>query len=283
MIVARTIKKVREIIDFVRRKNKIIGFVPTMGMLHRGHLSLVRKAVQEADFVVASIFVNPLQFGPGEDYKSYPRKFKKDERLLKEEGLDLVFYPTVKMMYCNDFSTYIEEYVLSKHLCGKSRPSHFKGVCTVVAKLFNIVQPHISYFGQKDYQQAQIIKRMVSDLDFPITIRVLPIIREKDGLAMSSRNKYLNKQERAQARCLYDSLKLSYKLIKTKEHNPHKVIKSMKALIKKEAPSAKIDYISIVNAQTLEDVKLIREKVLVALAVYIGKARLIDNMLISPR
>ena len=280
MIIVRTVKKVREEINRAKGKGKVIGFVPTMGALHQGHLSLVRAARKETDFVAVSIFVNPTQFAPGEDYRSYPRSFSKDQNLLKDEGVDLVFYPTPEQMYQKDFSLYIDETALSKYLCGGRRVGHFKGVCTVVGKLFNIVAPDISYFGQKDYQQAQIIKRMVRDLNFSIKIRALPIIREKDGLAMSSRNKYLNEEERKKATVLYRSLRLAYKLIKTGERSPYKVMGEMKAFINKEVPFAKIDYINIVHPYTLEDVTVIKAKVVVALAVYIGGARLIDNMVI---
>jgi pantoate--beta-alanine ligase len=281
MIVARSIKKVREILNKVREKNKLIGFVPTMGALHLGHLSLVKRAQKECDFVVVSIFVNPTQFGPGEDFKRYPRCFGRDRNLLKREGVDLVFYPTPKMMYPKDFSTYVEELSLSKYLCGRLRPSHFRGVCTVVAKLFNIIGPCISYFGQKDYQQAQIIKRMVRDLNFPTKIKVLPIVREKDGLAMSSRNWYLNEEERRQARCLFHSLILAKRLIKGGEKNAKRIKKEMRILIKKEAPTSSIDYVSIADPHSLEEIEVIKGKVLVALAVRIGKARLIDNMIVG--
>ena len=282
MIVARSILKVRKIIKKVKEKKKIVGFVPTMGALHLGHLSLIRKAKKECDFVVVSIFVNPIQFGPQEDYKRYPRPFKKDKKILEEEKVDLLFYPTVKVMYPENFSTYVEEVSLSKYLCGKFRPGHFRGVTTVVAKLFNIVNPDISYFGQKDFQQAQIIKRMVRDLNFPVKIKVLPIVREKDGLAMSSRNSYLTSSERKKAAFLYQSLKKAKVLIKQKE-NPQKVREAVIRFIKEKIPESRIDYVEVADPSTLESLKTIRknQKVLVALAVHIGKARLIDNILVK--
>ncbi|MCM8787097.1 MAG: pantoate--beta-alanine ligase [Candidatus Omnitrophica bacterium] len=279
MIISRNIKNVVNIIKKVKSKKKIVGFVPTMGALHKGHLSLVKTAKKDCDFVVVSIFVNPTQFGPKEDYKKYPRTFKKDKKLLEREGVDLVFYPTVKTMYPKDFSTYVQEVFLSNVLCGDSRPGHFKGVCTVVSKLFNIVKPDIAYFGQKDYQQAQIIKRMVADLNFGIKVKVLPIIREPDGLAFSSRNMYLDKIERKQATILFKALTLAKQLIKGGIKDSNIIIKKMKKLILSQ-DFAKIDYIKIVDPKTLRDVEKIEKKVVVALAVFIGKTRLIDNIIV---
>ncbi|OPX30111.1 MAG: pantoate--beta-alanine ligase [Candidatus Omnitrophica bacterium 4484_171] len=280
MIVSRSINTIRTAAGKARKKSKRIGFVPTMGALHKGHLSLVKAARKECGFVTVSIFVNPIQFGPREDFRSYPRNFKKDEMLLEAEGVDLIFYPSISGMYDRDFSVYVEEISLSRYLCGKSRPGHFRGVCTVVAKLFNIVQPDIAYFGQKDYQQAQIIKRMVKDLNFSLKVKVMPIVREKDGLAMSSRNKYLSIKERKDALCLYNSLMLASKMVKGGICSSATVVANMKKLIRNQAPYARIDYINIVNPGTLEEVKKIKGKVLAALAVYIGKTRLIDNMLL---
>jgi pantoate--beta-alanine ligase len=280
MVIARSISKLREVIKKEKEKKKTIGFVPTMGALHLGHLSLIRKAKKETDFVVVSIFVNPTQFGPNEDYMRYPRQFKKDKEILKKEKVDLLFYPSIKTMYPQNFSTYVEEVYLSKVLCGKFRPGHFRGVCTVVAKLFNIVEPDVSFFGQKDYQQAQIIKRMVRDLNFPIKIKVLPIVREKDGLAMSSRNKYLSYKERKDALCLYQALNKAKELIKKGERSPGVVKKEMEKIIK-SIKKAKIDYIEIVDDDNLREIKKIKGKILIALAVWIGKARLIDNFLLN--
>ena len=284
MIVALKIEKVREIVKKAKKKGKLIGFIPTMGALHEGHLSLVRRARKECDFVVVSIFVNPTQFGAGEDLHTYPRDFKKDKNLLKKEGVNLVFYPKVSTMYPKDFSTYVEEVSLSKYLCGKFRPGHFRGVCTVVVKLFNIVTPDIAYFGQKDFQQAQIIKRMVRDLNFPIKIKILPIIREKDGLAMSSRNSYLSPYQRKVAPYLYKSLILAKELILKKRYSPSKIRKEVKKVIKENIPYAKIDYVEIVSPTTLRRIKKIdKGEILVAVAVYLGKARLIDNILVRVR
>lgn len=280
MVVVRSIDKLRKIVKEFKFKRGKIGFVPTMGALHLGHLSLVRRARKECDFVVVSIFVNPIQFGPNEDYKVYPRNFPKDRDLLAKENVDVIFYPSSKTMYPSGFSTYVEEVQLSKFLCGKSRPGHFRGVCTVVAKLFNLIEPDIAYFGQKDYQQAQIIKRMVRDLNFPLKIRVMPIIREPDGLAMSSRNRYLSEKERLFAVALYESIKLCRRLIiKEKERNPSAIIKKLRKHIL-SYKYTKIDYIKLVDPITLEDVPVISKKVLLALAVYVGEARLIDNALI---
>ncbi len=280
MVIIGSISKVRKVVGKAKGKGKRIGFVPTMGALHQGHLSLVEAASKECDFVAVSIFVNPLQFGPAEDYKKYPRNFSKDQKLLKEKGVDLIFYPTPKNMYKSGFSTFIEETSLGTVLCGASRPGHFRGVCTVVAKLFNIIEPDIAYFGSKDYQQARIIKQMAQDLDFAIKIKVLATVREKDGLAMSSRNAYLNKNERKDAVILYQSLKLAKKLIAAGERDCKKIINKLKLNITSKE-TAKIDYIEIKNAATLKDLAQIKGKVLIALAVYIGKTRLIDNLVIN--
>jgi len=278
MWITKTIKKTQKILE--KYRNKTIGFVPTMGALHEGHLSLIRRCVKENQFSVVSIFVNPIQFGRGEDFSSYPRPFKKDIELCKKEGVNLVFAPSYEEMYPDEFSVYVEEISLSKFLCGKFRPSHFKGVCTVVAKLFNIIRPRIAYFGQKDYQQAQIIKRMVDNLNFNIKIKVLPIVRDKDGLALSSRNWYLNPQERKQAVCLYESLKIAKKMIEDGEREAKKIIFGMKKTINK-FNLAKIQYIEVADAYTLEPTPFIKKDVVIALAVFIGKARLIDNMLVK--
>jgi pantoate--beta-alanine ligase len=282
MITTGSIAKIRKIITQVRKEHKTIGFIPTMGALHAGHLSLVQRAKKECGFVVVSIFVNPKQFGPKEDFKKYPRTLSNDRKLLEKQGVDVIFCPVVQTMYPKDFSSYVEEIYLSRVLCGKSRPGHFKGVCTVVAKLFNIVGPDKAYFGSKDYQQAQIIKRMARDLNFPIKIEVLPIIRQIDGLAMSSRNTYLTPEERAEARALHESLVLAKKLIAAGERDPKKVIGRMEKLIT-EKTSAKIDYITIADANTLEDAVFIKGKLLIALAVFLGKTRLIDNIVLRAR
>ena len=279
MKIAKTIKETREIIRKQKANKKIIGLVPTMGALHEGHLSLIMKAREQTDFLIVSIFVNPLQFGPNEDYTEYPRNHKEDEVLLKKEGVDLIFYPGSKIMYPEGFSTYVEEKYLSKTLCGESRPGHFKGVTTIVAKLFNIINPDIAYFGQKDYQQAQIIKRMTHDLNFPITIKILPTVRDKKGLAQSSRNSYLTQKEYKDALVLSESLKLARQLFKNGQKNALIIKKSMVCLIN-SIKTAKIDYVEIVDGETLRTVKIIYSGCVIVAAVFIGKTRLIDNIMI---
>ncbi|MGB9620899.1 MAG: pantoate--beta-alanine ligase [Brevinematia bacterium] len=265
----------------IKRKGKKIGFVPTMGALHEGHLSLVRQCKKDNDITVVSIFVNPTQFGPNEDYSRYPRTFERDKELLEKEGVDYIFHPAVSEMYPQDYETYIILEKLPNHLCGLSRPGHFRGVATVVAKLFNIVQPDVAYFGQKDYQQAQIIKKMVRDLNFPIEIVVMPIVREEDGLAMSSRNTYLSQEERKNAIVLYRSLQKAKEMILSGEKSIVKIKEEMKKII--ESVPSKIDYIEIVDPLTLESLERIPNQgnVVVAVAVFIGNARLIDNEIIA--
>ncbi|MCD6134442.1 MAG: pantoate--beta-alanine ligase [Candidatus Omnitrophica bacterium] len=280
MIIARSIKKIREVILPLKQQGITIGFVPTMGALHEGHLSLIKKARIQTQFLVVSIFVNPIQFGPREDFKVYPRRLSRDKKLLRQAGVDLLFYPSASQMYKQDFSTYVEETTLSHVLCGLSRPGHFRGVTTVVAKLFNIVTPDISYFGQKDYQQAQIIKRMVADLNFNIKIKVLPIVRDKDGLALSSRNSYLDKISRQQALCLYRALQRAKALIASGERDAVRIKKNIRLFMRKFS-LAKIDYVEIVDAETLREVKVVKKKVVIALAVFIKGVRLIDNMLVD--
>jgi len=262
------------------REGKSIGFVPTMGYLHEGHLSLVKAAKEETDYVVLSIFVNPLQFGEGEDFEAYPRDFERDERLAARAGVDLIFYPESSEMYRSGHCTYVVTEGLSGTLCGACRPGHFKGVTTVVAKLFGIVRPDKAYFGQKDAQQAVIIGRMVRDLNMGITVRTLPIIRERDGLAMSSRNAYLNADERKDATVLYRSLERASRLVASGERSAAVVIRTMKAMIEQKK-SAKIEYVSIVDAEELHAVETIKGKILIALAVIIGKTRLIDNRIVN--
>ena len=279
MLIVEDVNSMQGLVDRVKKRNKLIGFVLTMGALHEGHLSLIRACRRECGFVVVSIFVNPTQFGPREDFKRYPRAWKRDRELLRKEGVDSVFYPKAKTMYPRGFSTHVKVEGLSNMLCGASRPGHFQGVTTVVLKLFNVVKPDIAYFGQKDYQQSVIIKRMVKDLNLDIKIRVMPIVRESDGLAMSSRNSYLNPKQRQDALCLYNSLKRARYLIKNKKvKNPSIVKREMKKIIRKA--SGKIDYIEIIDPETLEHVGLIKGKVAVALAVKIGQTRLIDNVVV---
>jgi len=281
MIIVKNSKTLQKKIRALKRRGKTIGFIPTMGYLHEGHLSLVRRARKECDIVVISIFVNPSQFGPREDFKKYPRNMKRDMRLCKPY-CDILFYPSARAMYSEDFLTYVTVDTLSTVLCGASRPGHFRGVVTIVAKLFNCVMPDKAYFGQKDAQQAVIIRKMVTDLDMPIEIKTLPIIREQDGLAMSSRNKYLSPRERAESTVLYQSLCLAKKLIAQGERKSAVAVSQMKKLIKK-AKSARIDYVSVNDVHTLEPLKRIRGQVYILIAVNIGKTRLIDNIKISVR
>ena len=281
MKVIRSVKEMRAYAQVKRREGKKIGFVPTMGALHSGHLSLINKARKESDVVVISIFVNPIQFGPKEDFRRYPRNFSEDRRIAEKAGVDVLFFPSAQGIYPQGYCTYIRVEGLSNKLCGAFRPTHFQGVATVVAKLFNIVQPDIAYFGQKDFQQVVIIKRMVEDLNIPVKIKSLPIVREKDGLAMSSRNRYLNEQEREKARILFQSLQLARRLVEGGERRAEAVARQMKRVIRERVPEARIDYVSIVDPKSLEEVSKIKKKVLVAVALWIGKARLIDNMLIK--
>lgn len=278
MKVVRTIREMQRLATQMRARGKL-GFVPTMGALHQGHLELVRVAQQRCDGVVVSIFVNPMQFGPKEDYQRYPRDFARDRKLLREIGVDVIFYPDVREMYPENYSTYVEVEGLTQHLCGKSRPGHFRGVATVVAKLFNIVKPHIAVFGQKDAQQAFVIKRMVRDLNFDIEIVVVPTVREPDGLAMSSRNSYLTPDERQQAVVLYKALRHAEQLIKDGERDARKVKRAMRRIIQNSS-SGRIDYIEIVDTDYLKPIQLIKNEILIALAVYFGKARLIDNLIV---
>ncbi len=273
------IARMRQFIQEIKKQDKTIGFVPTMGYLHQGHLSLIKQAKKDCDICLLSVFVNPIQFGPQEDYKKYPRDLEQDRLLARSAGCDCVFYPEVKEMYPEDYLTYVEVDKISQGLCGRSRPGHFRGVTTVVNKLFNIVQPDIAYFGQKDYQQALVIKRMVSDLNMPLKIKVMPIIREADGLAMSSRNSYLNPQEREDAAVLEQSLCKAKRLIESGERDSAKIIAKIKEDIAAK-DSANIDYVSIVNSKTLEELKTIRGDAVITLAVWFGKTRLIDNMTI---
>ena len=266
----------------LRAAGKRIGFVPTMGNLHDGHLSLVRIAKKHSDVVVVSIFVNPTQFGPNEDFAAYPRTFEADRALCEAAGVDLVFYPSVPEMYPAGASVSVTENALSRTLCGAARPGHFDGVCTVVAKLFNVVLPHVAVFGEKDAQQLRVIRRMVRDLRFPVEILPGPTIREPDGLARSSRNQYLTPAQRPQAACLRRALDEAERLFAQGERDPGKLIAAMRVLIA-QAPDAKIDYVSIVDDETLQplDGPIVRPA-LAALAVWVGKPRLIDNTTLRP-
>ncbi|HOV53974.1 MAG TPA: pantoate--beta-alanine ligase [Fervidobacterium sp.] len=257
---------------------KTIGFVPTMGYLHKGHLSLVQKAKEENDIVVVSIFVNPTQFGPNEDYNRYPRDLERDLRLLNPFNVDYIFNPSVEEMYPAYYSVYVDETEMSKYLCGARRPGHFRGVCTVVTKLFNIVRPTRAYFGQKDAQQFRILRRMVENLNMDVEMVEMPIVREPDGLAMSSRNVYLSDEERREAPRLYKSLLEAKRLIDGGERDVQKIKDAMQRVL--NHPLLKIDYIEVVDEKTLIPVDRIEGDVIVAIAVFFGKARLIDNVII---
>jgi len=263
-----------------RTEGKTIGLVPTMGAFHEGHLSLMRCARTDNDLVVTSIFVNPTQFGPKEDFNAYPRNLESDSRMASEVYIDVIFTPTVEDMYPNGYATFVNVERITEKMCGASRPDHFRGVTTVVAKLFNIVRPHKAYFGQKDAQQCVVIKRMAEDLNFDINIIIMPTVREADGLAMSSRNKYLNTQERHSALVLSKSLSMVQDMIKSGKTNATEIQQEMRQMIESE-PFARIDYVAIVDGETLDDVDKIKENTLIALAVFIGKTRLIDNVIIN--
>lgn len=280
MKVVGTIKEVRELVKEWKKNGETVGFVPTMGYLHEGHGSLITKARENNDKVVVSIFVNPMQFGPTEDLESYPRDLEKDSKFCESLGADLIFHPEPEEMYHDDFSSYVDMSVLTEELCGLSRPVHFRGVCTVVTKLFNIVQPDNAYFGQKDAQQLAIIKHMVQDLNMDINVVGCPIVREEDGLAKSSRNTYLSPEERKAALILSKTVKLAKKLIDAGEKDADVVVAKMKENIETE-PMAKIDYVKAVNGLTMQQQKEIKAPMLIAMAVYIGKTRLIDNMILD--
>lgn len=277
--VVKSAGEMKKLSEIFRKKGASIGFVPTMGYLHDGHLSLVREARKRNDLVVVSIFVNPTQFGPKEDLKKYPRNLKRDLELLSKQKVDAVFCPTVGEMYPEGFGAYVEVKGLSDKLCGASRPGHFRGVTTIVAKLFNIISPDIAYFGQKDFQQLVIIKKMAADLNMDVKIVSMPTVREADGLAMSSRNSYLSKEERSRAPAMIRSLKLAKTLVGSGVKSAVKIKAEMAKLLK--ASRLKIDYISICDPRTLEEKKSVKGKTLVAAAAYAGKTRLIDNVVIK--
>lgn len=278
--VVSTVDETRAQIKEWKKQGFTVGLVPTMGYLHEGHQSLIKKAVDENDKVVVSVFVNPIQFAPNEDLETYPRDLEADKKLCDSTGADLIFHPIPDEMYPDGFSTHIQMDNLTKELCGKTRPTHFGGVCTVVGKLFNIVQPDKAYFGQKDAQQLAIIKRMVRDLNFDLEIVGCPIIREPDGLAKSSRNTYLSADERKAALILSKSIELGKELVANGEKNAQNIIKAMTDKINTE-PLARIDYVNVVDALNIEPIDVIQGETLVAIAVYIGKTRLIDNFIIN--
>ncbi len=276
MRVVEKVNDVRAIVKEWKAKGLKVGFVPTMGYLHEGHESLIKRASEENDKVVVSIFVNPIQFGPKEDLSTYPRDLERDSKVCEGAGADIIFHPKSEEMYFEDFSTFVDMNGLTSGLCGKSRPTHFRGVCTVVTKLFNIVSPDRAYFGEKDAQQLAIIKRMVRDLNIDVEVIGCPIVREKDGLAKSSRNTYLSIEERSAATILSKALNIAREKIKDGERTSSNIISTIKEIIESEK-LARIDYIEVVDSFSMEGVDTIEKSVLVAIAVFIGKTRLIDN------
>lgn len=279
MLIYGQIEQVREAVKAWKKEGKSVGFVPTMGYLHEGHKSLIDAARRENDKVVVSIFVNPMQFGPAEDLDSYPRDLNRDAKLCEDAGVDIIFHPEPEEMYADGFCSYVDMNGLTTELCGKTRPIHFRGVQTVVLKLFHIVTPDRAYFGQKDAQQLAIIRRMVMDLNFDIEIIGCPIIREEDGLAKSSRNTYLSEEERKQAVILNQSLEAAMDAINAGEKDAAKV---KQIIIDKlqTCPLAKIDYVEVVSFDTIQPIEKVEGAVLIAIAVYIGTTRLIDNRII---
>jgi pantoate--beta-alanine ligase len=281
MEVAKTIESVRSLVKAARSSGKKIGLVPTMGALHIGHIALIEEAVRKTDFVVVSVFVNPAQFGPGEDFKSYPRTFDTDLEICRKAGVDVVFAPPTNEMYGPENLTWVNVEKLTGPLCGQSRPHHFRGVTTVCAKLFNIVMPDVAFFGQKDAQQAIVIKKMAADLNMPLEIVVCPTVRRPDGLAVSSRNKYLTGQQTKDAASIYKSLQRCREMIEAGVKDAQKIIAEMHRILQQAPAIKKIEYVSIVDAETLQSLESISGKVLAAVAVRIGPARLIDNILVD--
>lgn len=283
MKIIRSIREMRDFASDAVRSGKVVGLVPTMGSLHEGHLSLVKASIKECDITVLSVFVNPSQFGTGEDLEKYPRDIQKDSGLAEKEGVDVMFVPSEQEMYPEGYSTYVQVTgSLTDGLCGASRPGHFRGVATVVCKLFNIVLPHKSYFGIKDAQQAAVIKKMAGDLDYPAEIRVLPVVREKDGLAMSSRNVYLTQEERKKALLIPKALKRASDMAESGVTSAEKIKKEIEDILMADN-GPRIDYVEIVDPATLDPVESTIGGALIAVAVYVGSTRLIDNVVISER
>lgn len=280
MRIISEINKMKQVIREQRGQGKTIGFVPTMGCLHDGHLTLMRTAKQKTDFVVASIFVNPLQFGVGEDFAEYPRDLSRDSAMAETAGVDVIFAPMVKEMYPKGYGAFVEVEGLTDRLCGKSRPGHFRGVTTVVTKLFNIVQPDIAFFGQKDAQQSLVLKKMVADLNMNLEIEVVPIVREQDGLAMSSRNSYLSPSERQAALVLSRSMNKAEDMIAAGERNISAIKQEIIGFISQE-PLARIDYVEILSVPGLDEIEILHSQNIIALAVFIGRTRLIDNAIVE--
>ena len=280
MKVVKTVKEVRDIVSAWKKEGLTVGFVPTMGFLHEGHKSLIRKSASQNDRTVVSVFVNPIQFGPNEDLEAYPRDLNRDMKAVEESGGDLIFNPEPEEMYPGHFTSFIDTTETTELLCGAVRPVHFRGVCTVVGKLFNIVTPDRAYFGQKDAQQLATVKRFVRDLNFPLEIVPCPIVREADGLAKSSRNTYLNPEERKAALILSQSLKKGQEAIQQGERDARKVIDIIRENLQTE-PLARIDYVEVVDFENIQRTPSIDGETLVAIAVYIGKTRLIDNFIVN--
>lgn len=281
MKLIHSISQMRQLSRRLRRQGARLGLVPTMGALHEGHLSLVRAAKVKSDLVAVSIFVNPTQFGPNEDFARYPRSLEKDCELLEREGVEFVFAPSAEEMYPSGAVTWVTIEGLSERLCGKSRPGHFRGVATVVAKLFNVVEPDIAFFGQKDAAQVAVLKRMVRELNFPVEVEVCPIVRESDGLALSSRNAYLTADERRMALVLHASLQRAQKLFHDGERDAPKIVSEAKKAFVLQ-PAVRLDYFEIVDPDTLEPISTINNRSLVAVAAFVGSTRLIDNILLEP-
>ncbi len=281
MRVVESIKGMQDLSESLRRQGKVIAFVPTMGYFHKGHLKLFEEGGKRGDVLVVSLFVNPIQFGKGEDFETYPRDFERDKGLAEEAGVDVLFTPSAEEMYPEGFQTYVTVERVTKNLCGAFRPGHFKGVTTVVAKLFNIVKPHIAIFGEKDYQQLVTVRRMVKDLNMDVEVVGVPTVREDDGLAMSSRNTYLSPEERKAATLLYRALKEGERLYREGERNGRNIVKAVESVLRRES-LIRIEYVKVCDPETIEDLETIEERALLALAARIGKARLIDNLLLSP-
>lgn len=281
MKVVKSVTEMHQLADLFRRDGKVIAFVPTMGYLHEGHLALMRTAGEKGDILVISIFVNPIQFGPKEDYSRYPRDLERDLKLAQSVGVDVVFAPEVQEMYPDGFQTVVDVTELSKPLCGRSRPGHFRGVATVVTKLFNIVKPHIAIFGQKDFQQLVVIRRMAKDLNMDIQIIGHPIVREADGLAMSSRNVYLSSEERSVALRLNQSLDVARRLVRQSVLNAEEILRAIKSHLCQD-DALRLDYAELRDPETLEEVSVINRPTLLAIAAFVGNTRLIDNCILDP-
>lgn len=279
MKIITAISDVRDCVHRARQNGKRIGLVPTMGALHAGHGALIERAVRQCDFVVVSIFVNPIQFGPNEDFDRYPRSLEQDAAYCTQRGVDVIFAPPAQEMYPDPQQTWVEVQTLTERLCGAARPGHFRGVTTVCAKLFNIVGPDVAYFGQKDAQQAIVIQRMVKDLNVPLDIALCPIVREPDGLAMSSRNRYLTPEQRRRAVCLYRALEHSRQMVAQGCRQASELIAALRSMIEQEG--GQVEYVSVVDAKTLEPVETLAPGTLIAVAAFFGSTRLIDNCLLD--